>query len=58
MGPDLARGFMLLFIALANSHYFIYGERVFGGFPVDAGVVGMGISTFVLWRYFKRKNWL
>ena len=22
LGPDLARGFMLLFIALANSHYF------------------------------------
>ena len=52
LGPDLARGFMLLFIALANSHYFIYGDRVFGGFPVEAGVVGMGISTFVDGRAF------
>ncbi|MGY4771651.1 DUF418 domain-containing protein [Kribbella sp. CWNU-51] len=52
LGPDLARGFMLLFIALANSHYFIYGDRVFGGFPVDAGPVGMGISTFVDGRAF------
>ena len=42
LGPDLARGFMLLFIALANSHYFIYGDRVFGGFPVDGGVGGDG----------------
>ncbi|HET6987992.1 MAG TPA: DUF418 domain-containing protein [Kribbella sp.] len=52
LGPDLARGFMLLFIALANSHYFVSGERVFGGFPVDAGVVGLGISTFVDGRAF------
>ncbi|MEU4293400.1 DUF418 domain-containing protein [Kribbella sp. NPDC026596] len=52
LGPDLARGFMLLFIALANSHYFIYGDRVFGGFPVDAGPVGMVISTFVDGRAF------
>lgn len=26
LGPDLARGFMLLFIALANSHYFFSGS--------------------------------
>ena len=27
LGPDLARGVMLLFIALANSHYFLAGRR-------------------------------
>lgn len=56
LGPDLARGFMLLFIALANSHYFVYGDRVFGGFPVAGTgvdrVVGMVISTFVDGRAF------
>jgi len=30
LGPDLARGFMLLFIALANSHYFVDGASIFG----------------------------
>ncbi|MET7281370.1 DUF418 domain-containing protein [Kribbella sp. NPDC005582] len=56
LGPDLARGFMLLFIALANSHYFVAGERGFGGFPMDgSGMdrgVGMMISTFVDGRAF------
>ncbi|MEV0800469.1 DUF418 domain-containing protein [Kribbella sp. NPDC050281] len=56
LGPDLARGFMLLFIALANSHYFVYGARVFGGFPMDSAsadrVVGMVLSTFVDGRAF------
>ncbi|RZU12336.1 putative membrane protein YeiB [Kribbella rubisoli] len=56
LGPDLARGFMLLFIALANSHYFVYSDRVFGGFPIDGSapdrVVGMMISTFVDGRAF------
>src|SRR4051812_16314133 len=56
LGPDLARGFMLLFIALANSHYFVYGDRVFGGFPTDGSapdrVVGPLISTFVDGRAF------
>ncbi|TDW23618.1 DUF418 domain-containing protein [Kribbella kalugense] len=56
LGPDLARGFMLLFIALANSHYFVYGDRIFGGFPTDGSAVdravGMVISTFVDGRAF------
>ncbi|WP_238162999.1 DUF418 domain-containing protein [Kribbella capetownensis] len=56
LGPDLARGFMLLFIALANSHYFVDGTRVFGGFPMDGSwvdrVVGMVLSTFVDGRAF------
>jgi hypothetical protein len=28
---DLARGFMLLVIALANSHYFLRGPSILGG---------------------------
>lgn len=56
LGPDLARGFMLLFIALANSHYFVYSDRVFGGFPTDGSapdrVAGLLISTFVDGRAF------
>ena len=45
LGPDLARGFMLLFIALANSHYFLQGSSVLGGFPQD----GSGVDRFVTW---------
>jgi magnesium transporter len=26
------------------------------GYPLALGL--MGLTTFVLWRYFKRKNWL
>lgn len=56
MAPDLARGFMLLFIALANSHYFIQGPTIRGGFPTDGSqldrVVAGGISTFVDGRAF------
>lgn len=56
LGPDLARGFMLLFIALANSHYFVAGERAFGGFPMGGSVLDRGfgtvISTFVDGRAF------
>ncbi|GAA3013346.1 DUF418 domain-containing protein [Streptosporangium longisporum] len=55
-GPDLARGLMLLFIALANTHYFLRGPSVLGGYPrggsgVDAAVVWF-ISTFVDGRAF------
>ncbi|MFF0271387.1 DUF418 domain-containing protein [Kribbella sp. NPDC004536] len=56
LGPDLARGFMLLFIALANSHYFVSGGAYFGGFPVGGSgldrIVGGLISTFVDGRAF------
>jgi uncharacterized protein len=56
LGPDLARGFMLLFIALANSHYFVPGASNFGGFPMDGSavdrVVGFLISTLVDGRAF------
>ncbi|WP_225438745.1 DUF418 domain-containing protein [Candidatus Frankia nodulisporulans] len=45
LGPDLARGFMLLFIALANSHYFLRGSSVLGGYPRD----GSGLDAAVIW---------
>lgn len=51
LAPDLARGAMLLFIALANSHYFLNAERVFAGFPVTDGwldrIVGGLLAAFV-----------
>ncbi|MGZ0146987.1 DUF418 domain-containing protein [Kribbella sp. WER1] len=56
LGPDLARGFMLLFIALANSHYFVSGSAYFGGFPTDGTpldrTLGVLIATFVDGRAF------
>ncbi|GAA4083973.1 DUF418 domain-containing protein [Nocardioides kongjuensis] len=49
LGPDLARGCMLLFIALANSHYFLTGTtagaEIRGGFPLD----GSGVDRAVTW---------
>lgn len=45
LGPDLARGFMLLFIALANTHYFLRGPLVLGGYPQD----GSGVDRAVTW---------
>ena len=56
LAPDLARGFMLLFIALANSHYFLQGDSVLGGFPQDESAVDSAvtwlIATFVDGRTF------
>ena len=56
LGPDLARGFMLLFIALANSHYFLSGGSVRGGYPMDGtkldSAVTWLIATFVDGRAF------
>jgi len=56
LGPDLARGFMLLFIALANTHYFLRAPEVLGGYPqggsaVDSGVAWL-LATFVDGRAF------
>ncbi len=60
LGPDLARGGMLLFIALANSHYFLTGTSagatIRGGFPMagsalDSAVTWV-IATFVDGRAF------
>lgn len=56
LGPDLARGLMLLFIALANSHYFLRGTTVRGGYPQDGStldsVVTWTIATLVDGRAF------
>lgn len=56
LGPDLARGAMLLFIALANSHYFLDAPSVRGGYPTDGSVldrvVTWTIATFVDGRAF------
>ena len=56
LGPDLARGFMLLFIALANSHYFLRGATTMGGYPTDGSrldsVVAWAVATFVDGRAF------
>ncbi|GAA1506746.1 DUF418 domain-containing protein [Nocardioides humi] len=60
LGPDLARGCMLLFIALANSHYFLTGPSpgtpIRGGFPVDGSALDAAvtwvIATFVDGRAF------
>jgi uncharacterized membrane protein YeiB len=45
LGPDLARGAMLLFIALANSHYFLAAPEVLGGYPQD----GSAVDRVVIW---------
>ncbi len=56
LGPDLARGFMLLFIALANSHYFLTGASVLGGYPQDGSPLDRAVvwlvATFVDGRSF------
>ncbi|MDO9454671.1 DUF418 domain-containing protein [Nocardioides sp.] len=58
LAPDLARGAMLLFIALANSHYFLRGDTagVLGGYPRDVGPVDAAVvwavTTFVDGRAF------
>lgn len=56
LGPDLARGVMLLFIALANSHYFLQTGPTLGGFPRDTGgldaVVAGTLATLVDGRAF------
>lgn len=43
--PDLARGVMLLLIALANSHYFLSSAVIRGGYPQD----GSGLDAAVIW---------
>jgi uncharacterized membrane protein YeiB len=56
LAPDLARGVMLLFIALANSHYFLQGPRYLVGFPLGGSaldaVVAAAIATLVDGRAF------
>ncbi|GIE36356.1 hypothetical protein Ait01nite_094010 [Actinoplanes italicus] len=56
LGPDLARGLMLLFIALANTHYFLRAPSVLGGYPRDGSAVDRAVTwllaTFVDGRAF------
>ena len=47
LGPDLARGVMLLFIALANSHYFLAGTYIRGGFPMGGSAVDNAVIWFI-----------
>jgi uncharacterized protein len=47
LGPDLTRGVMLLFIALANSHYFLRAPAVRGGFPQDTGLLDRTVSWLI-----------
>ena len=51
LAPDLARGFMLLWIALANSHYFLTGgstgNGVLGGFPRDGSSLDAAVTWFI-----------
>ncbi|GGQ83658.1 DUF418 domain-containing protein [Couchioplanes azureus] len=56
LGLDLARGAMLLFIALANTHLFLRGATVLGGYPQDGSPVDRAViwtlTTFVDGRAF------
>lgn len=51
LGLDLARGVMLLLIALANAHYFLEAPSYLGGYPHDVGALDRSVtwllSTFV-----------
>jgi uncharacterized protein len=47
LGPDLARGLMLWFIALANSHYFLDAPQVLGGYPRDGGPVDHAVTWVI-----------
>jgi len=51
LGPDLARGLMLWFIALANAHYFLWTDSSLGGYPHGVGafdqVTKWVLTTFV-----------
>ena len=45
LAPDLARGLMLLLIALANSHYFLSSPTIRGGYPQDTS----GVDSALVW---------
>lgn len=48
MGPDLARGVLLLFIALANVWGYLYGRDLgVGGRPVDGGTLDRVVDGLV-----------
>lgn len=47
LGPDLTRGLMLWFIALANSHYFLDAPQVLGGYPRGGGAVDRAVTWVI-----------
>lgn len=47
LAPDLARGVMLLFIALANSHYFLQGPRYLVGFPLGGSALDAAVASAI-----------
>lgn len=49
LAPDLARGFMLLFIALANAHIYLYArEFTYRGYPAEGSGLDQIVSLFQL----------
>ncbi len=49
LAPDLARGVMLLLIALANAHLFLYGQQLgIRGYPADLGPTDRTVAVFQL----------
>ncbi|TCK26680.1 DUF418 domain-containing protein [Pseudonocardia endophytica] len=48
VAPDLARGAMLLMIALANVHLYLYGSAGPRGYPADLGLVDQIVAVFQL----------
>lgn len=48
VAPDLARGAMLLMIALANVHLYLYGSAGLRGYPADLGPVDQVVAVFQL----------
>lgn len=47
LAPDLARGAMLLFIALANSHHFLRSGETLRGFPTDGSVLDSTLAAML-----------
>lgn len=45
--PDLARGFMLLLIAIANTPYYLWGREMSFGHPADGSAVDM-VTDFLI----------
>ncbi|MEU6698650.1 DUF418 domain-containing protein [Pseudonocardia sp. NPDC046786] len=48
VAPDLARGAMLLMIALANVHLYLYGSAGLRGYPADLGLADQIVALFQL----------
>lgn len=48
VAPDLARGAMLLMIALANVHLYLYGSAGLRGYPAELGLADQVVAVFQL----------